>query len=405
MQDYSLLLKATNVIETMKTQILDQVADDLNEPFTSTGISIYISPNFQSEIDSLGMVGGGLAPSGFTSSNKHGMIFLEWKLPDREVLEFEIMCDIILNDPDKPNEIVIDDSFPRHYLIEETVCQKHIDNLFPDMRYRFRIRSRDPSGWGWWSSSIVGCTPDFPLEIGFTGGIIRLPLRSDGMYMITAKGAKARDGDKKKGGRGTIMRAQFFLHKNDFLEILVGGMSEKRGPCSGGGGGTFVGLNGRQDLLIAAGGGGGTRGFDDDDLDGKDANIEMNGLGGAGEQWAAGGNSGRAGKDAIAVGPCWGYGGAGHVENSTTASSFVTGGAGGEGGGFGGGGGIGAYGGGGGGGYCGGGGGRGGGGGGSYVREDGFNAVREIGNEEHGLVIIEKIIVSDKIIIPSDNSM
>ncbi len=395
MQDYSLLLKASTVIETMKTQILDQVADDLNEPYTSTGISIYISPNFQTEIDDLGMVGGGMAPSGFTWTNEHGMILLEWKLPDREVLEFEIMCDLILNDPDNHNEIVTNEPFPRIYLMDHSITKKHVDNLFPDMRYRFRIRSRDPSGWGWWSSSIVGCTPDFPLQIGFTGDIIKLPLPKDGLYSITAKGAKATDGDKKKGGRGAVMRAKFYLHKNDYLEILIGGMSEKRGPCSGGGGGTFVGINGRQDLLIAAGGGGGTRGFDEDDLDGKDANIEVNGLGGTGEQWAAGGNSGRAGKDAIALGPCWGYGGAGHVENSTTASSFVTGGAGGEGGGFGGGGGIGAYGGGGGGGYCGGGGGRGGGGGGSYIRQDGMDIEREIGSEGYGLVIIEKIVVNN----------
>ena len=395
MQDYSLLLKASSVIETMKNQILDQVADDLNEPSTSTGISIYIPPNFQLEIDQLGMVGGGLAPSGFTWSNKHGMISVEWNLPNQEVLEFEIMCDLILNDPDNPNTIVTNEPFPRHFLVPGKTAYKHIDNLFPNMRYRFRIRSRDSSGWGWWSSSIVGRTPDFPLQVGYTGEIIKLPLPSDGLYYITAKGAKARDGDKKNGGRGAIMKAKFYLHRNDYLEILVGGMSEKRGPCSGGAGGTFVGLNGRQDLLIAAGGGGGTRGFDDDDLDGKDATVEANGLGGTGEQWAAGGNGGRAGKDAIAIGPCWGYGGAGHVENSTTASSFVTGGTSGEGGGFGGGGGIGAYGGGGGGGYSGGGGGRGGGGGGSYVREDGLDIIREVGNEGHGVVLIEKIEIQD----------
>ena len=391
MQDYSLLLKSTDAVGLMKKQIVDQVADDLNEPTTSMGILIYISPEFRNTIDNLGMVGGGVAPSNFSCNNEHGMILLTWKIPEREVLEYEIMCDLVLNDPDNFNPVIVDQAFPRHFLVKAKVCQKRIDNLFPEMRYRFRIRSRDNSGWGWWSASILGSTPGFPLEIGYTGEIIKIPLPSNGLYRIVAHGAKAADGEKKKGGKGAIIEAQFVLQKNDFLEILVGGMSIKRGPCSGGGGGTFVGLNGRQDLLIAAGGGGGTRGYDEEDLDGKDASIDLYGLGGHGGQWAAGGNSGRAGRDAVANGPCWGYGGAGHVENSTTATSFVAGGTKGDGGGFGGGGGIGSYGGGGGGGYSGGGGGRGGGGGGSYIREDGLHIIRSVGNEGNGFVLIDKL--------------
>ena len=178
----------------------------------------------------------------------------------------------------------------------------------------------------------------------------------------------------------------------DKLIILCGGMSKKVHSSSGGAGGTFVALNKRKEILIVAGGGGGTRGHDAEDIDGKDANIESeDGKDGAGQQWAAGGASGGAGKDAWFTGPCWGYGGAGFNTASTSAKSFLHDGEPGEGGGFGGGGGVGHYGGGGGGGYSGGGGGRGGGGGGSYVRDDGMDQKKSIGGLENGSVTIVRV--------------
>lgn len=167
-------------------------------------------------------------------------------------------------------------------------------------------------------------------------------------------------------------------------------MSTKVGSSTGGGGGTFVALGKRRDILIVAGGGGGTRGYDEEDLDGTDATTSESGCDGIGNQWAHGGAGGGAGKDAIESGPSWGNGGAGFTTASSTAKSFLHGppGESGDGGGFGGGGAIGQYGGGGGGGYSGGGGGRGGGGGGSFIREDGTELVKEVGNEGYGLVQI-----------------
>ena len=85
------------------------------------------------------------------------------------------------------------------------------------------------------------------------------------------------------------------------------------------------------------------------------------------------------------------YVGAGFLQNSSSARSFSNGGDGGQYGGFGGGGAVGVYGGGGGGGYSGGGGGRGGGGGGSYVRDDGIDVKKKIGNEGHGSVTTQKV--------------
>ena len=61
----------------------------------------------------------------------------------------------------------------------------------------------------------------------------------------------------------------------DYLDVLCGGMSQKRGCCSGGAGGTFVSINGRRNPLIIAGGGGGTRGYEEDDPDGQPGNLEV----------------------------------------------------------------------------------------------------------------------------------
>ena len=180
----------------------------------------------------------------------------------------------------------------------------------------------------------------------------------------------------------------------DKLIVLCGGMSKKIGSSSGGAGGTFVALNRTiaSNILIVSGGGGGTRGHDNDDLNGKDANIETDsGFDGCGAQWASGGAGGGAGGDAIFTGPSWGHGGAGLHEASSTAESFLRGGepiSSDGGGGFGGGGAVGHFGGGGGGGYSGGGGGRGGGGGGSYIRKDGLDQKRLLGNDGHGSVTI-----------------
>jgi len=173
-------------------------------------------------------------------------------------------------------------------------------------------------------------------------------------------------------------------------------MSQCQGFHSGGGGGTFVSVNTREidGILVVAGGGGGTRGFDSEDPDGCDASLEPDGTMANATECAEGGINGAPGKDAIIVGPPWGFGGAGWKQSSSMAKSFFDGGNGGECGGFGGGGGVGLFGGGGGGGFSGGGGGRGGGGGGSYVRKDGENVTKEVGNMSHGEVKIAKLMVS-----------
>ena len=237
---------------------------------------------------------------------------------------------------------------------------------------------------------------DFPCTVGFISKIVTVQIPSAGHYRITAKGAKAADSDRFKGGRNAIISATFLLQKGDLLEILRGGMSKCQNCHSGGAGWTFVSVNNRrifENLLLVAcaGGGGGTRGYNDQDCDGCDASLEPHGTSANTINCAEGGMNGAPGKDANFLGPSYGHGGAGWQQSSSTAKSFVKGGSGGECGGFGGGGSIGLYGGGGEGGFSGGGGGRGGSGGGSYIRADGDNVTKEVGNMSHGEVKIVKI--------------
>lgn len=201
-----------------------------------------------------------------------------------------------------------------------------------------------------------------------------------GDYHLVAVGARAADGRDKTGGRGARIEATFALAEGDTLEILVGAKSTiDEGIDTGGGGGTFVALNGRQNPLVVAGGGGGTRGYDDGESeDGTDASLTEAGEPGRGSEKGAGGTGGTGGESAGYFGEAGGgyFGDGVPGYRKSPGKAFVNGGGAGNYGGFGGGGGVGrGWGGGGGGGYSGGGGGMGGGGGGSYVRVAGATDV------------------------------
>ena len=270
----------------------------------------------------------------------------------------------------------------------------YIDGLCPGYKYHFRIRAQSVAGWGMWSAPVISSCSEFPVSVGYTQKIHKIRIPNSGFYRITASGAKAHDGLNYIGGKGAVISAVFALDAGSMLIMLSGGMSQRNICNSGGGGGSFVILNEvtQENLLIAAGGGGGTRGFDERDADGCDASLEPSGTNGRGHEHGSGGKDGAPGEDAdMYAGPCWGYGGAGFLADSTTAKCFLNGGQGGQSGGFGGGGSVGLYGGGGGGGYSGGGGGRGGGGGGSYIRSDGRKVEKKLGNDGYGSITIEKI--------------
>ena len=370
------------------TELLDNKDCSLQQPVAPSEISCFFSDNFESDIQNLGSVGGGPFVNLTADMHITGLLQLKWSLPDdyhsHDVQQYEIEYCTVLPLSVKQSEVTnvyCDGKFLTHFV--NAIC--------PGYTYQFRIRCSNISGWGMWSDAVIGYFENFPRTIGFTAKIVTIQIPSTGHYRVTAKGAKAADGNCFKGGRGAIISATFSLQKGDLLEILCGGMSEREGCHSGGAGGTFVAVNDRQvfeNILLVAGGGGGTRGYDQQDCDGCDASLEPNGTSANKIQCAESGIDGAPGQDAKFPGPPWGHGGAGWRQSSTTADSFVEGGNGGKCGGFGGGGGVGQYGGGGGGGFSGGGGGRGGGGGGSYVRSDGENVTKEVGNCGHGEVEI-----------------
>ena len=376
----------------------------LHRPAITEDIPFFIARDIEQQLKTLGAVGGGITPTELECTaniRNNNMMQISWQLPEGagRVLHFQIEYEHLPDsspfnrDSGQMNGVYLQDE-PHMHQVTGNELSAYVDYLCPGYQYRFRIRSANAAGWGMWSKPVKGRCEDFPITIHYTKKINRIRIPMNGYYRITAKGAKAADGKMHCGGKGAVITATFYLQAGDVLIILCGGMSVLQKFSTGGGGGTFIAVNeiNHDNLLIAAGGGGGTRGVDESDFDGCDASLEPNGTDGRGGEHGKGGVNSNAGEDAHPddYQPCWGFGGAGFLQDSSTASSFLKGGHGGQCGGFGGGGAIGQYGGGGGGGYSGGGGGRGGGGGGSFVRNDGIDVTKAIGNENNGSVMVEK---------------
>ena len=401
--DWQFLLGYRAISEKMEELLINEDRS-LQRPIAHEVIPVCVPAKTLAELSKLGSAGGGVTVQNISCSSlahQNNLLQLHWELPSdsEDVTRFQIEYEYLpnrntLRSSARGSESKTgnyDNTEPQSFEIEgDTLCS-YVDDLCPGYRYRFRIRSANAAGWGMWSNPREGTCEDFPVTVGFTKKIHRVKIPISGHYRIEARGAKARDVMSCSGGRGAIITATFPFVAGDTLTILAGGMSSLNVYDSGGAGGTFVAVNElvKENLLIVAGGGGGTHGFDEN---GCDASLETWGTDGCGHEYGKGGRDGGPGEDASKdVGLCWGYGGAGFLENSSTARSFFNGGAGGQFGGFGGGGKAGQYGGGGGGGYSGGGGGRGGGGGGSYVRADGIDVEKQIGNTSHGNVCINQL--------------
>lgn len=403
---YRNLTEQTNhFLATERGHILSLVAP--------ANIPLFFSNNLKTEISKHGIMGGGPEPLNLTcqrppSSSDSSLLQLSWALPDRAPavtqyeIEYESINEYLVCSPTSSGEIAVVRR-PQRLLKSGKAQAVIVNDLYPNQRYRFRVRSSSLAGWGVWSDCVIGQFPAFPLKIPFTGEKVSFRIPENGIYRIVAAGAAAANGRRRKGGRGAIIAATVWLKRHNRIEVVVGGMSECdliRGH-SGGGGGTFVvicekdKLPSLENLLVAAGGGGGTRGIDESDNDGSDASLETFGSDGIGSDSGRGGQSGGPGCDADPLwhgAPCCGYGGAGFlrgIADTGRAKSYLDGCEGGHCGGFGGGGGVG-LGGGGGGGYSGGGGGRGGGGGGSYIKETAIWIDKRIGNSDHGYVIVSR---------------
>ena len=413
--DKELLLGFQDIGKKMEELLINE-DHGLLCPVAHQVISFWVPQEILPEIRKLGAVGGGATVQNITysASDRNNLMQLTWELPRgaEEVVQYQIEYEHL---PNRSTASIrgsriqtgnYGDMKPQSFEIPGNVFSSYVDDLCPGYMYRFRMRSASAAGWGMWSNPSVGTCENFPITVGYTKKIHRVKIPVSGHYRIEARGAKGKDGLSCSGGSGAIIRATFPLKAGDTLTILTGGMSSLNACDTGGGGGTFVVVNelSKDNLLIAAGGGGGTRGLDNRDENGCDASLDTWGTDGRGHEHGKGGKDGGPGEDANKfVGPCWGFGGAGFLENSTTAHSFLNGGAAGQYGGFGGGGATGQYGGGGGGGYSGGGGGRGGGGGGSYVRVDGTDVEKQVGNDDHGNVRIEQVPPQYSSPVPSDH--
>ena len=401
--DWEFLLGYPDIGKKME-ELLINGEHSLQRPVAHQVIPFCVPRGTLSELHKLGAAGGGVTVQNITciSSERSNLMQLTWELPKgaEEVGKYQIEYEYL---PNKSTASIrnsgiqtgnYDNMEPQSFEIPGNVFSSYVDDLCPGYMYRFRMRSASAAGWGMWSNPSVGSCENFPVAVGYTKKIHRVKIPVSGHYRIEARGAKGKDGLSCSGGSGAIIRATFPLKAGDTLTILTGGMSSLNACDTGGGGGTFVVVNelSKDNLLVAAGGGGGTRGLDTQDENGCDASLETWGTDGRGHEHGKGGKDGGPGEDANKfVGPCWGFGGAGFLENSSTARSFLNGGAAGQYGGFGGGGATGQYGGGGGGGCSGGGGGRGGGGGGSYVRVDGTDVEKQVGNDDHGNARIEQV--------------
>jgi len=69
------------------------------------------------------------------------------------------------------------------------------------------------AGWGIWSMPVICHYPSPPITIEYTGEIVEFVVPDNGLYCITAQGAKAADGETRKGGRGAIIEAKFLLNR------------------------------------------------------------------------------------------------------------------------------------------------------------------------------------------------
>ncbi|CAI8020747.1 hypothetical protein GBAR_LOCUS12381, partial [Geodia barretti] len=220
MQDYSYLHQAEHIISSMKNQLDDEDVPTYQNSIAMGNIPLHINPSFLEAISSLGVVGGGRQPTELQVNVENGVVRLSWGKPDDPTIrQYEIEYEMVDRESDIGTKSPVESS-PISVKVKATVMEKTIDKLIPGKRYNFRIRSLNTAGWGRWSEITTCLYPRFPLTIQYTGEIVEVVILTDGLYCITAGGAKAADGNTKKGGQGAIIEAKFLLNKMDKLIML-----------------------------------------------------------------------------------------------------------------------------------------------------------------------------------------
>lgn len=203
-------------METMKAQLADEEFPMYHSPASTGEIPLYLPEDFIHVVAKLGWVGGGKTPGKFHCAVRGGLLYVCWEQSDDDVTEYEISYEPLEEKDSDPVSIVTSNykkDFPRSVKQKGDQYEKLIHDIIPGLKYMFRIRSLNVAGWGVWSYPAIGQLGSFPLDIGYTGVIVNIELPCDGEYSILAFGAKAADGDKKKGGRGAIIGATFILKR------------------------------------------------------------------------------------------------------------------------------------------------------------------------------------------------
>lgn len=193
----------------MKNQLAEEDVPMYQGPVALGDIPVYLTPSFLEEVNHLGVVGGGKQPLHLQVRFDRGLISVSWEKADEQtVSEYEIQCDLMekVSDVDPKSK-------PRSVKCKGTATQQWIDKLIPGNKYSFRIRSLNMAGWGIWSMPVACHYPSLPITIEYTGEIVEFVVPANGLYCITAQGAKAADGETRKGGRGAIIEAKFLLNK------------------------------------------------------------------------------------------------------------------------------------------------------------------------------------------------
>ena len=188
------LAKYSDIIKEVN-DLLENEDFSLQQPVALPDISIVISDYFDSDLRNLGSVGGGPVVVLDGAMSIKGLLQLTWNLPEdyEGVQEYEIEQSAVLPLSARQTDV-------KTVHCDGTTLKHFVNAICPGYTYQFRIQSCSVSGWGMWSKSIKRCFEDFPRTIGYIAKIITIQIPSTGHYRITAKGAKAADGEHCKGG-------------------------------------------------------------------------------------------------------------------------------------------------------------------------------------------------------------
>ena len=216
MSEYTYMHQAQTIINSMKSQLADEELPMYHSPTTTGDIPMYLPQDFIEGIRKLGTVGGGRMPTRLKCFMRGGLLYVSWEQSDSNVKEYEISFEPFNEETSDPTTIITSGHSrdpPRSVIQKGSVSESHIDDIVVGMKYLFRVRALNVAGWGVWSYPVVGKLADFPLDIQYTAKTVHVELPYDGIYSIVAYGAKAADGETRKGGRGAIIGAKFHLNK------------------------------------------------------------------------------------------------------------------------------------------------------------------------------------------------